>query len=280
MAATGAAVTYRELNDRSNQLAQCFFEAGLRFGDHIAVVMENRPEFFEVCWAAQRSGLYYTCINWHFNADETAYILDDCDAQVLVISDTFRAVATELVDRMPNVKLRLMVGDRSVDGYESYAETRDRYPAEPLEEELEGTRMLYSSGTTGRPKGVRYKIPRQRIGDLPAEMGMMTALWGMGLMMLAKTIVVVSEHVNVHDLSEVAWRATGNIDPKRDLVILEGPMDDLDHAALRHRFGGKLGVDATEKGPLDDITQAWPDEIRMSEEIRERVTRRWKDYGL
>jgi len=108
----------------------------------------------------------------------------------------------------------------------------------------------------------------------------MQALWGMGLMMLAKTIVVVSEHVNVHDLSEVAWRATGNIDPKRDLVILEGPMDDLDHAALRHRFGGKLGVDATEKGPLDDVTQAWPDEIRMSDEIRERVTRRWKDYGL
>src|SRR5947208_544312 len=74
----------------------------------------------------------------------------------------------------------------------------------------------------------------------------MTALWGMGLMMLAKTIVVVSAHVNVHDLSEVAWRATGNIDPKRDLVILDGPMDDLDHAAPRHRFGGKLGIDATE----------------------------------
>jgi 4-hydroxy-3-polyprenylbenzoate decarboxylase len=108
----------------------------------------------------------------------------------------------------------------------------------------------------------------------------MHALWGMGLMMLAKTIVVVSEHVNVHDLSEVAWRATGNIDPRRDLVIIEGPMDDLDHAALRHRFGGKLGVDATEKGPLDDVTQAWPDEIRMSEDVRERVTRRWKDYGL
>jgi 4-hydroxy-3-polyprenylbenzoate decarboxylase len=108
----------------------------------------------------------------------------------------------------------------------------------------------------------------------------MQALWGMGLMMLAKTIVVVSEHVNVHDLSEVAWRATGNIDPKRDLVLLEGPMDDLDHAAVRHRFGGKLGVDATEKGPLDDIVQTWPDEIRMTDEIRARVTRRWKDYGL
>ncbi|OLC32722.1 MAG: menaquinone biosynthesis decarboxylase [Candidatus Rokubacteria bacterium 13_1_40CM_4_69_5] len=108
----------------------------------------------------------------------------------------------------------------------------------------------------------------------------MMALWGMGLMALAKTIVVVSDHVNIHDLSEVAWRATGNIDPRRDLMILEGPMDDLDHAALRHRYGGKLGVDATEKGPLDDIVQPWPDEIVMSEEIREQVMRRWKDYGF
>jgi 4-hydroxy-3-polyprenylbenzoate decarboxylase len=108
----------------------------------------------------------------------------------------------------------------------------------------------------------------------------MTALWGMGLMMLAKTIIVVSEHVDVHDLSEVAWRATGNIDPKRDLMVLEGPMDDLDHAALRHRYGGKLGIDATDKDAMDDLGQPWPEEIRMSDDIRERVTRRWKDYGL
>jgi len=108
----------------------------------------------------------------------------------------------------------------------------------------------------------------------------MAALWGMGLMMLAKTIIVVGEHVNVHDLSEVAWRATGNIDPKRDLVLVEGPMDDLDHAALRHRFGGKLGVDATEKTVMDDVVQPWPEEISMSDEIRALVTRRWKDYGL
>ena len=108
----------------------------------------------------------------------------------------------------------------------------------------------------------------------------MYALWGMGLMMLAKSIIVVSEHVNVHDLSEVAWRATGNMDPKRDLVIVEGPMDDLDHAALRHRYGGKLGVDATEKSDLDEVSQPWPEEIVMSEEVRALVTRRWKDYGI
>ena len=108
----------------------------------------------------------------------------------------------------------------------------------------------------------------------------MYALWGMGLMMLAKTIVVVSEHVNVHDLSEVAWRATGNVDPLRDLVVVEGPLDDLDHAALRHTYGGKLGIDATEKSALDAIQQEWPREIVMSEEVRERVTERWKEFGL
>jgi 4-hydroxy-3-polyprenylbenzoate decarboxylase len=106
------------------------------------------------------------------------------------------------------------------------------------------------------------------------------ALWGLGLMMLAKTIVVVSENVNVHDLSEVAWRATGNIDPKRDLVLVEGPMDDLDHAALRHRFGGKLGIDATEKTDSDGIGQPWPEEIVMSDEVRALVSRRWAEYGL
>lgn len=108
----------------------------------------------------------------------------------------------------------------------------------------------------------------------------MSALWGMGLMALAKTIVVVSDHVDVHDLSEVAWRVTGNIDPRRDLMVLEGPMDDLDHAALRHRYGGKLGIDATEKGPLDDVGQPWPDEIVMTDEIRALVSRRWTEYGL
>ena len=92
----------------------------------------------------------------------------------------------------------------------------------------------------------------------------MYALWGLGLMMLAKNILVVSEHVDVQNLSEVAWRATGNVDAKRDLVIVDGPTDDLDHAAIRHRFGGKLGTDATERpnrrhrqpGPRDRLDAA------------------------
>src|SRR5690349_8335885 len=168
MCASGESRTYRELNDRSNQLAQLFYDAGLRFGDHIAILMENRVEYMEPCWAAQRSGLIFTCINWHFNADEVAYIVDDCDAQVIVVSATLRDVAEELADKMPNVKIRLAVGGH-IDGYDDYEEAIARYPAEPLAEELEGTRMLYSSGTTGRPKGVAYKITRQRVGEQPPE---------------------------------------------------------------------------------------------------------------
>jgi acyl-CoA synthetase (AMP-forming)/AMP-acid ligase II len=178
MASSGEAVTYRALNDRSNQLAQLFWDAGLRFGDHIAVLMENRREFFEPCWAAQRSGLFFTCINTHFNAEEVAYIVDDCDAQVLVVSDALAEVAAELVDKMPHVRVRLAVG-APIAGYEPYEDAIARYPAEPLAEELEGTRMLYSSGTTGRPKGVKYKIERKRVGEQPPEMGMMTAVWRM-----------------------------------------------------------------------------------------------------
>ena len=108
----------------------------------------------------------------------------------------------------------------------------------------------------------------------------MYALWGLGLMMLAKNILVVSEHVDVQNLSEVAWRATGNVDAKRDLVLVDGPTDDLDHAAIRHRFGGKLGIDATEKTEADGIGQPWPDEIVMDADTRARVTRRWAEYGL
>jgi acyl-CoA synthetase (AMP-forming)/AMP-acid ligase II len=180
MAGSGAQATYRELDDRSNRVAQMLFDAGLRFGDHIAVLMENRPEYFEICWAAQRSGLFYTCINWHFTADEAAYIVDDCDARVLFVSDEYRELAGELRDLMPRVELRVLVGGAEpLDGYVDYAELRDGFPAEPLAEELEGTPMLYSSGTTGRPKGIKYRIAREPVGAMPANMGMLTTMFGM-----------------------------------------------------------------------------------------------------
>ncbi len=108
----------------------------------------------------------------------------------------------------------------------------------------------------------------------------MYGLWGLGLMMLAKAIVVVDHDVDVHDLSEVAWRVLGNVDWRRDVTIVDGPVDDLDHSALRPAFGGKIGVDATAKGPQDGHPRGWPEEMVMLDQIKALVDRRWKEYGL
>ena len=108
----------------------------------------------------------------------------------------------------------------------------------------------------------------------------MFALWGMGQMSLAKCIVIVDEDVDVHNISEVAWKVLGSIDPRRDLVFVDGPVDALEHASQRLHIGSKVGVDGTKKWAEEGFEREWPGEIVMSEEIREKVTRRWKEYGL
>jgi 4-hydroxy-3-polyprenylbenzoate decarboxylase len=108
----------------------------------------------------------------------------------------------------------------------------------------------------------------------------MYGMWGLGLLMLAKAIVVVDGDTDVQNLSEVAWRVLGNVDWKRDVTVVEGPVDQLDHSASRPSLGGKIGVDATAKGPEDGHPRGWPEEIEMSPEIKELVTRRWQEYGV
>ena len=108
----------------------------------------------------------------------------------------------------------------------------------------------------------------------------MYALWGLGLLMLAKTIVVVDHFVDVQNLSEVAWRVTNNIDPARDVIFADGPIDDLDHTTRRPKYGSKMGIDATAKGPMDGRTTEWPADIVMSDEIRLLVDRKWDEYGI
>jgi 4-hydroxy-3-polyprenylbenzoate decarboxylase len=107
----------------------------------------------------------------------------------------------------------------------------------------------------------------------------MHAIWGLGMLSLTKAVVVVDEHVNVHDYEEVFFYVGANVDPSRDVLISEGPLDHLDHAPTHQFFGGKLGIDATAKGP-DEGTRPWPQEIEMSEEIRALVDRRWEEYGI
>jgi 4-hydroxy-3-polyprenylbenzoate decarboxylase len=107
----------------------------------------------------------------------------------------------------------------------------------------------------------------------------MHALWGLGMLSLTKCVVVVDEHVDVHDYEQVVFYAGANVDPRRDVVLSEGPLDHLDHAPERQFFGGKLGIDATAKWP-EEGARPWPEEIEMSEEIKERVTQRWAEYGI
>jgi 4-hydroxy-3-polyprenylbenzoate decarboxylase len=109
----------------------------------------------------------------------------------------------------------------------------------------------------------------------------MHGLWGMGLLMLAKTIIVVDADVDVQNLSQVAFEVLANYDPKRDVEIVTGPADDLDHAALEKNFGGKMGIDATRKTDRDPGPhQLWPEEIAMTPDIKALVDQRWKEYGF
>ena len=107
----------------------------------------------------------------------------------------------------------------------------------------------------------------------------MHAIWGLGMLSLTKCVVVVDAHVDVHDYEQVLFYAGANVDPKRDVIVSEGPLDHLDHAPERQFFGGKLGIDATAKWP-EEGARPWPAEIDMSEEIRALVDRRWREYGI
>lgn len=108
----------------------------------------------------------------------------------------------------------------------------------------------------------------------------MHSIWGLGLLMLTKSIVIVDHYVDVQNPSEVAWRVSANIDPAHDIVFADGPADDLDHASVLPKFGTKMGIDATAKGKVDGRTRDWPPDITMSDEIKNLVDNRWQEYGI
>ncbi len=108
----------------------------------------------------------------------------------------------------------------------------------------------------------------------------MHAVWGTGQMMFTKVIVVVDDDVDVHDVGRVVWKVLNNIDPERDIEFVHGPLDELDHASRLPRYGSKMGIDGTRKWKGEGFARDWPDEITMTAEIVDRVTRRWEEYGL
>jgi long-chain acyl-CoA synthetase len=177
MATSGETLTYSQLDARSNQLAHLFRDAGLEVGDHVAIFMENRTEYFEILWAAIRSGLYLTPINCYLTADEAAYILKDSEAQALVASAELGNVAIAAAARVGDCNLRLAVGGE-IDGFDDYQVAMERFPTSPLSEQPLGDIMNYSSGTTGRPKGIRRSLTGASIDEPMRMTAMVGGLFG------------------------------------------------------------------------------------------------------
>jgi len=162
VARTGEVLTYAELDARSNRLARLLWAEGLRRGDHLAVFLENHLRYFEVAWAALRSGLYLTTVNRYLTAAEAGYIVDDCGAPVLISSRALHEIAAGIPERAPGCRRFLVVDDPpegATDRFERYEAALAQHAPEPLAEEPLGEFMLYSSGTTGRPKGIARPLP-------------------------------------------------------------------------------------------------------------------------
>jgi long-chain acyl-CoA synthetase len=166
VAETGATTTYEELNRKSIQCARFFSEQGLAFGDHIALMVENLPEALIVSWAAFRCGLYVTPVNWHLKAEEAAYVVNDCMAKLVVISPGLASIADELDQSIAPDVARWALGS-DIGNYRFLEAAWDACSAQPLQEELQGTMMYYSSGTTGKPKGILNPLERHATDSRP-----------------------------------------------------------------------------------------------------------------
>ncbi len=162
MADSGVRVTFAELEATSNQGAQLFRRLGLNAGDHIAIMLENHPRFLQICWAAQRAGLYYTAISWRLQSEELEYILNNCEARVFITSGARRDIAQSLTGRIPKVEHLYMV-DSVAGGFDSWERAIAAMPTTPINDQTEGQPMLYSSGTTGYPKGHQTSALRRRV---------------------------------------------------------------------------------------------------------------------
>ncbi len=165
MAYSGETVTYGELDARSNQGAHLFRNLGLKAGDSIACFIDNHPRYYEILWAAQRSGLRFTCLSSKLTTSEVEYIIKDCEAKVFIASAATSETAVAVASQISGVALYMIGGTSGA--FKSFEEARASLPTAPIAEESAGRPMLYSSGTTGRPKGVKRAGPVEPAIDAP-----------------------------------------------------------------------------------------------------------------
>lgn len=166
MAGSGEVVTYAELDARANQGAHLLRSLGCKRGDGIAVLMDNSARYLEVMWAAERTGVYATCISSKLTAAEAEYIVRDGQCRVLIAGQGVAALAAALAPLIPDVAL--FMADGVIEGWRGWEAARDAEPATPIADPEPGGIMLYSSGTTGVPKGVRHPLPPEPFGENPS----------------------------------------------------------------------------------------------------------------
>ena len=172
----GSVVTFDDLEARANRLAHYFRAAGLVEGDVVAILMENNEHIHAVMWAARRSGLYYVPINTHLTAAEAGYIVDNSAARAIIGSAALRKTCEKLHTHLPaGLPALLMMADDDLDGWQQYPECVVSQPDTPIGDEREGDLLQYSSGTTGRPKGIKRALQHVSPAEAP---GMMSALVG------------------------------------------------------------------------------------------------------
>lgn len=176
MADSREVTTYAALEARSNQAAHLFRSLGLRRGDVVAVFLENHPRFLEIAWGAQRSGLYLVCISSRFGPAEVAYLLEDSGARLLITSTALAPVVDSPAVRATGVRSLTIGGVKAASA--SYGALISRQPLRPIDDESHGGDMLYSSGTTGRPKGVRTPLPEGPLDTPPPIAGLACQHYG------------------------------------------------------------------------------------------------------
>ncbi|AFC51248.1 long-chain-fatty-acid--CoA ligase [Mycobacterium intracellulare MOTT-02] len=179
---SGTVVTFDDLEARANRLAHRFRQAGLREGDTVAILMENNEHIHAVMWAARRSGLYYVPINTHLTAAEAAYIVDNSTAKAIIGSAALRETCAGLAEQLPRGLPELLLiaaekQDEGLPGWERYPECVAGQPDTPIDDEIEGDLLQYSSGTTGRPKGIKRELPHVPPADAPGMMSALVGFW-------------------------------------------------------------------------------------------------------
>ncbi|MGV0656539.1 fatty-acid--CoA ligase FadD4 [Mycolicibacterium thermoresistibile] len=164
----GTVVTFGELEARANQLAHQLRASGLVEGDTVAILMENNEHVHVAMWGARRCGLYYTVVNTHLTPAETAYIIDNCGAKAIIGSRAMRKVCEGLAEHLPaGLPELLMIADDDLEGWLRYPDCVAHQPTTPIDDEIEGDLLQYSSGTTGRPKGIRRELPHVSPAEAP-----------------------------------------------------------------------------------------------------------------